>query len=341
VDEDFFELGGDSLLAAQMLIEVERTLGDVVPMSDLVHARTVRGLAEVIATRRADGGVGAATSTVACVQAGDESARPRLWFVHDLQGSAWRIRHLAAALGPDQPVWSFESPLLRGEPDRFGSLDTFVARYLTDLRAAQPTGPYWVAGYSFGGICAYEMARQLRKDGEDVAFVGVVDVGPGYRGPGWDELRSPLRPWFGVAPPPPAGSGPLQKLRHYRAMIETSPKGALRHVMVRSGLARVVDPIRFRRDLHTRGQVRPEWRLWYAWEEHWKLAATAWDRDSRYDGLVHLFWATASAASDATMGWGPLVGELDIVRFPGDHEGILEPHGAPALADVLRPFLTR
>ena len=88
LDEDFFNLGGDSLLAAQMLVTVERELGVTIPMGELVHARTIRDLARVIARLDAPQ---PQRSTVACVQRGDESLRPRLWFVHDLQGSAFRV----------------------------------------------------------------------------------------------------------------------------------------------------------------------------------------------------------------------------------------------------------
>jgi thioesterase domain-containing protein len=276
---------------------------------------------------------------VACVQEGDDATRPRLWFVHDLQGSAYRVRHLAEALGPDQPVWSFESPLLRGEPNGSSGLEAFAGRYVRDLRAAQPEGPYWLAGYSFGGICAYEMARQLRAQDQEVAFVGVVDVGPGYRGPGWGDRRAPLRPWFGVARPPEDGASAREVLEHYRKMVAASPLGTIRHLMVRSGLADRIDPVRFRSDLRRRGRVRPEWRLWYAWEEHWKLGTKLWDRSNRYPGQIDLFWADDTPSADASLGWGPLVDDVRIHRFPGDHMGILEPRGAPALARVLRRAL--
>jgi hypothetical protein len=106
--------------------------------------------------------------------------------------------------------------------------------------------------------------------------------------------------------------------------------------MVQSGAARLVDPLRFQLDLRRAGAVRKEWRLWYAWEEHWKMAAKGWDRRSTYGGKVDLFWAEGSGATDGTMGWGPLVGDLEIHRFAGDHETALEPSGAPSLAKVLR-----
>lgn len=334
-DDDFFELGGDSLRAAQMLIEVERRLGVTIPMGRLVGHRTLSDLVDIC--RDLDSRDRPSSAT--CLQTGDPSVRPPLWFVHDLQGSAFRVRHLAAALGADQAVWSFESPLLRGIANPYGQLEEFVADYVADLLAAQPVGPYWLAGYSFGGICAYEMARQLRSAGREVAFVGVVDVGPGYRGPGWHGSRSPFRPWFGVAKPPPPGSSLSQQSRHYADMVRASPRGAARHLMVRSGLARLVDPHRFAADLRKHGRIRPSWRLWYAWEEHWKLAATAWDRANSYEGRVDLFWADETPGSDESMGWSPLVGELVVHDFRGDHEGILEERGVADLAVRLRLVL--
>ena len=336
LDDEFAHLGGDSLLAAQMLVMLEQRLGVTVPMSAMVDARTVRDLAEVVAeiSSESPGPV----STAARVQTGSPD-RPLLWFVHDLPGSAYRVRRVAEHLGADQPLWSFESPLIRGEPNAFTSLDTFAAQYVRDLRAVQPEGPYWLAGYSFGGICAYQMARQLTRDGEEVAFLGVVDVGPGYRGPNWTGRHSPPWPYFGVPRPPAAGSSPVAAARHYLAMLRSSPRATLRHLSLRTGTARRIDRVRFAADLRRHGRVRPEWRLWYAWEEHWKLATKAWDRSNRYDGPLHLFWAGETGSTDASMGWAPLVADLHVHRFPGFHDDLLEEQGAPALSRSLREVL--
>ncbi|MEZ5310667.1 MAG: phosphopantetheine-binding protein [Microthrixaceae bacterium] len=159
LDDDFTHLGGDSLLAAQMLVIVENRTGARIPMGNLVHARTIRQLAGVVRRVRSE----TDSTTASCVQEGDPTKHPILWFVHDLQGSAYRVRHVAKELGRDTPVWSFESPLLAGEANRFSTLDTFAANYVSDLVKIQPEGPYWLAGYSFG-VCAYEMARQLVRD---------------------------------------------------------------------------------------------------------------------------------------------------------------------------------
>ena len=203
--------------------------------------------------------------------------RPRLWFVHDLQGSAYRVRHLAAALGADQPVWSFESPLLAGEPNRFGPLDDVRGAYCsTDLLAVQPEGPYWLAGYSFGGICAYEMARQLRRDGARGRLRRCrrrrARATGGRAGA---SVESPFRPWFGVAKPPPGGRVAREQRRATTAGWSAAARsGRPGTSWCAPASAAIVDPLRFRSDLRRHGRVRPEWRLWYAWEEHWKLAAT-------------------------------------------------------------------
>lgn len=329
LDDDFFELGGDSLLAAQMLVALEGTTGVTIPMSQMLHGPTVRSVAAAL-----ESGSGPSSAAV-CVQRGDTD-RPRLWFVPDLQGSAFRVRHLARSLGVDQPLWSFESPLLDGRPNVYPDLEAFAAHYVRCAVDAQPHGPYWLAGYSFGGICAYEMARQLRVSGADVEFLAIVDVGPGYRGPNWREGRVPFRPWFGIERPPAPGASAVEVLDHYRAMWRRSKKRAARHAMVRSGAYRAIDPLRFRIDLARRGRVRAEWRLWYAWEEHWKLAVRAWDRTRTYPGRVDLFWASQTGSTDSTMGWGSIVDDLHIHRFPGFHDHLLEASGAPALGEVLR-----
>lgn len=335
-DDEFLHLGGDSLRAAQMLIMVEDRLGVTVPMGRLIEARTLSQLAAVVEELRTSTSV----SSVACVQAGSRD-RPRLWFLPDLPGSAYRVRHVAKALGDDQPVWSIESPFLSGEPNPYGSLDGFVRRLLIDIRAAQPEGPYWLCGYSFGGICAYELAQQLVADGADVAFLGVIDVGPGYRGPNWTESHSPPWPYFGVPHPPPADASPADVVSHYREMVRRSPVGALRHLTLRTGLARSLDKHRFRSDIKKYGRVRAEWRLWYAWEQHWQLAVHAWDRTKPYAAPMHLLWADQTGSTDSSMGWGPLVVDLRIVRFDGFHDDLLEERGAPALGKALRSTLDR
>ncbi len=333
VHEDFFELGGQSLDAARVLAELEARRGQPFPMADLIGRSTVEQMAQVVRDRAEHRG---RRSTVVRLQEGDPS-RPRLFFVHDLYGTAWTARHLARELGPDQPVHGFESPVLRGPKSPFRTLQMLALRYVTDLRLVQPNGPYHLAGYSFGGVLAFEVARQLVAEGEEVAFLGVIDVGPGYRGRHYDPHKVLDKPYNGIPPPPEPDRSARERGRYYLDMLRRDRTGAAYHVLIRSGLDRWTDPLQFQLDLWRHGRIDTGRRLWYGWRQHWKLARTYdWD-GLRYPGRIHLFWAAESASSDATMGWGPIAeGGVDIERIDVPHEAMLREPGVAVLGAALR-----
>lgn len=335
VDDDFFDLGGHSLVAASMLIQLEERFGVEIPMSELVHGATVAHLAAVV--RR--GGAPAARSTLVELCAGD-GTRPPLFWGHDLHGSAFRFQALAEALGPDQPLYSFESPFLAADPPPFRSLQTLALAYVSDLTRAFPEGPYHLGGYSFGGVLAFEMAQQLLRDGHEVALLAVGDVGPGYRGEHYSPDRRPPKPWLGIVGPPDPDLSWRQKVEHYRSM---SPKAAARHLVWRSGLEWYAEPVLFWRDRRETGQIAPGHRLWYAWRKHWELGAKRWDwQGARYPGRIDLIWADESASADATMGWGPIAeGGVVVHRVPTAHEQMMEPGQVETTAAVLRDLVDR
>ncbi len=333
--DDFFELGGTSLDAARMLVLLEEDRGAYVPMSTLLGARTVAALA---ATLSPSARSTRPTSAVQ-VQRGDPAVPP-LFFVHDLYGTAWVLQPLAPLLGADQPLWGFESPLLAGPESPFSSLEAMAARYVSDLRGVQPEGPYHLAGYSFGGVLAFEMARQLVAAGQPVRFLGVVDVGPGYRGRHFDPRKVLDKPPMWVPGPlePEASWG--RRLRFVRELAEDDVREAALHVLLITGLDRWVDPVLFRLDLRRTGQIHPRHRTWYAWRGHWGLARSYRWSGRTYPGDLTLFWAAESASADATMGWGGVVtGDLDIVRVDARHETMMQAGTVERLAAPLRAAL--
>ena len=332
VDDDFFALGGHSLLAAQMLVRLEERLGHQVPMSALLDGTTITDLARAIRGKTHHGG------EAACVQSGDPG-RPPLFLAHDLYGSAYRYRHFGAALGADQALYSFESPFLDGYRLPVKTIDVLARRYVSELRRIQPTGPYHLAGYSFGGILAFEMARHLEQQGQEVAFLGVVDVGPGYRGDSYSRKHPPESPWFGV-PMPAEHEWPWRsRARYYASLAKHSPKGLARHLVKRIGLDRYILPVQWELDLRRRGQIRPSHRLWYAWHRHWRLAGPDW-HPSSYGGNLTLFWAQGTASADSTMGWSDWVaGTVDVRRIEVSHMDVMAEDRVAELASVLRGAL--
>ena len=332
VDDDFFDLGGYSLLAAQMLVRLEERLGHQVQMSALLDGTTVADLARAIRGHTHHAG------EAALVQAGDP-ARPALFLTHDLYGSAYRYRHLAAAMGEDQTLYSFESPFLDGRRLPIKTIDTLARRYLSEVRRIQSEGPYHLAGYSFGGILAYEMARVLEREGEEVAFLGIIDVGPGYRGIDYSRTRPPQSPYLGI-PTPADPSWPLvRRARYYGSLAKRQPQGLVRQLMKRGRIDRWLQPVLWEADLRRRGQIRPGHRLWYSWYRLWRLAGPDWE-PAPYGGDLTLYWAGGTGATDSTMGWAEWVGgTVEVRRVSAGHWEVMAEDGVGEVAGLLRADL--
>jgi amino acid adenylation domain-containing protein len=177
VNDDFFELGGHSLLAVRLLMDVEREFDVKVELTTLFETVvTVAGMAALVdATRARQAGRDDGRSTVSSKATW---SRPPLFFVHPGESALVTLRHFTSVLGPNQPVVALlpERNGARFDPSR--SIDDLAAAMLHTMRETQPAGPYYIAGFSFGGLLAYEIAGQVRASGEDVAWLAVLDTGP-------------------------------------------------------------------------------------------------------------------------------------------------------------------
>ncbi len=173
-DDDFFELGGDSLAAEGLLSMVVSDLGvpaDDVTSSVLVEAPTVRSFAQRL--HRKPDALGAELTPLQ-----REGSAPPLFFVAGGGGLGVAFVPVARRLGPDQPSWALQTHAMerRGIPD--WTVRGAARRQIRTMRAVQPHGPYHLAGHSFGGLVALEMAHQLRAAGEQVALLAILDSYP-------------------------------------------------------------------------------------------------------------------------------------------------------------------
>jgi len=182
VDEDFFSLGGDSILAVELFLRIEEELGRRLPRAALFEASTVAEMARHI-------DISAPARCLVPIQPNGD--RPPLFCVHDIYGQVLNFRMLAQHLGPDQPVYGLQLAGLDGTETPLARYEDMAARYISEIRLVQPSGPYHIGGYSMGGSIAYEMAQQLRDAGEKVDLLGLFDAFPRY-GP----RRSLLADWF-------------------------------------------------------------------------------------------------------------------------------------------------
>lgn len=316
-DEDLFALGAYSLLAAQSLVLLEQRTGVRLAMAVFLEATTVDGLAAA-AHRATDGDDDDGDHLLVRLAAGDPG-RPPLFVTHDLQGSAFRFRPLAEAAVPaDRAAYGFESPFLEGRR-AVTTIEELAARYVTAVRSVQPAGPYHLAGYSFGGVLAFEMARLLRAAGDEVALLGIVDVGPGYRGLDYSRTETPPLPFLDAARAERDPASPWAAWRPNRDPDLDDLTGDWERTLARGAT------------------IPPEQRLWFAWWSHWQLVGPRW-APAPYDGRIDLFWAETTEATDDTMGWGATGADVVVHRIPGRHEDLLRP---PSLDVIGAGFRTR
>jgi thioesterase domain-containing protein/acyl carrier protein len=173
VDDNFFDLGGHSILAVRLMAAIEQEFGTRLPLATLFQHPTVEGIATAI--RDAAGHpVEARWSPLVRIQ--PQGSRPPIFLVHGAGGNVLLYRDLARCLGGDQPLYGLQSVGLDGQTAPLASVEDMARAYLPHLRRIQPSGPYFLGGYCMGGLVAYEMARYLVKDGEEVALLAMLDT---------------------------------------------------------------------------------------------------------------------------------------------------------------------
>lgn len=169
IRDSFLALQRHGDLLDRMLAEVRSAFGvfaEGFPVNAFIEEPTIEALARII-----DGSIEPPSSLVVCLQPRG-SLRP-LFLIHAGGGYVFFYRALASRLGPDRPVYGVRAETRsdgRGRPfDRSHSIEQLAARYIAEIKTAQPKGPYSLGGACVGGVIAFEMARQLRAQGEEVA----------------------------------------------------------------------------------------------------------------------------------------------------------------------------
>jgi amino acid adenylation domain-containing protein len=191
--DDFFDLGGHSLLALRMLLQVERELRVEVPLSSFFDGDvTIAALAASIEAASVEGAAGR-RNTVAVRSEGES---PIIFFIHPDESSMLTLRHFLGPLGSEQRIVGL-LPERRGRRfDRSTTIEQLADTMLVHVRESQPHGPYHLAGYSVGGLLAYEIAGRLRNLGEEVRWLALLDAGTPAAGGRYLRQRLTLRERF-------------------------------------------------------------------------------------------------------------------------------------------------
>lgn len=174
VTDNFFDVGGHSLLAVRLAARVDKAFGTRLPLATLITAPTVADLASVLRRERP------APSWRSLVPLQPGGTRPPLFLVHGIRGQLMLFGSLVHRLGEDQPVYGLQSVGLDRAAAPLTSIPAMAAHYISEIRSVQPHGPYLLGGFCFGGAIAVEVASQLRGEGEHVALTALLHTRP-YR----------------------------------------------------------------------------------------------------------------------------------------------------------------
>lgn len=168
VKDGFFDLGGDSMMSIELVIKIRQATGIDVPLAVLLQHDTVAEIAHYLGQKQ-----DTAWSPIVPIQS--HGKQPPLFCIHPVGGNVLCYAPLAAALGDDQPVYGIQARGADGADEPLATMNALVDEYLVAIQEIQPSGPYHFAAWSSGGIIAYEIARRLIDDGEQVATVALFD----------------------------------------------------------------------------------------------------------------------------------------------------------------------
>jgi acyl-CoA synthetase (AMP-forming)/AMP-acid ligase II/thioesterase domain-containing protein/acyl carrier protein len=163
--DSFFDLGGHSILAAQLVARIEKEFRIHTPLAILFQRPTIAQLAEFLSETKVSHPFGS------LVPIQSQGSKPPFFWVH----GDWSNSLLPGYLGSDQPLYSLDHQAQDGRPARYKETETIARHYLDEVRAVRPRGPYLFGGFSFGALIAFEMAHQLRREGENVKLVFMLD----------------------------------------------------------------------------------------------------------------------------------------------------------------------
>lgn len=297
--DNFFELGGNSLLTMRLTDQIYKQLEREIPLSTIFLAPTVERLASFLEPE-ADNLPW--TPLVAIQPTGSQ---PPFFCVHPIFGVIFPYYHLARLLGPDQPFYGLQPLGIDGEHQPHTSIEDMASAYIKALRLVQPQGPYFLGGWSFGGLVAFEMAQQLQRANHEVALLALLDT------------------------PAPIAANQPSFWDGCKFLLSTVAVSVWPYILAYFYL--IIAPRKHRR-IH---RLRPMLHVFTASSQ----AASNY-KPQTYLNQITLF-STAKhltkAVRDSTMGWSELAKtKVEVYKIPGNHLTILRKPHVHALAELLK-----
>ena len=333
VRDNFFDLGGHSLLAVRLIAEIRKTLGRGLAVQSLFQAAEIERLAAIL-RREAD-----SLSWSCLVELQSSGSQPPLFFVHPGGGNGTCYLELARFLGTDRPFYGFQSPGLYGEALLYTKIEDMAAHYVDALKAIQPEGPYFLGGWSLGGIVAYEMAQQLVMQGQRVSQLLLLDSdafpsSESEIGEDLDDAALMISLFGDLLPISMADLEPFEGDGRIAYVLKRAKSANLLPPDVEIDQARTFTKV-FRTNARARlkyvPQAYPGALTLFKTQKEFTLSPS--DRSARSERMRKLML-------DPTMGWGELAaGGVQIVAAPGHHETMVAKPHVETLALLIKDCL--
>ncbi|MBA3767013.1 MAG: hypothetical protein H0W99_08505 [Acidobacteria bacterium] len=335
IKDNFFDLGGHSLLAVRLFTQIEKSFGRNLPLATLFQAPTIEQLADILRQQ----GWTSRWSSLVPIQPG--GSKPPFYCMHAGGGEVFFYRDLAHRLGPDQPFYGLQIRTLNGVQMPHPTIEEMASHYLQEMRSLQPEGPYYLGGASSGGAVAFEMAQQLRAQGQKVAMVAMFDTnGPGYPKllPGVTARRHKVNFWkqrIGHH------LGSLKMLESKNKLGYLTQKAKKLPKMIKQGIKNKYRKIAPRFYQALGRPLPPALR-----KSHNVILKAYIDyKPQVYPGRVTLFRAKTQLLgiyNDPAMGWDGLAAEgVEIHELPGYHGAMMAEPRVRFLAEKLKDCLAK
>ncbi len=318
VTDNFFDLNGHSLLALRLFQRIKATWGKNLPLSTLFQAPTIERLAEIL---KQDAWSPPSSSLVAIKPAG---SRPALFIISGLGGNVIRFNELARHLDLEQPVYALQPPGLDGSNPYLTRLEDMAAHYVREIKQHQSAGPYFLAGYSFGGLVTFEMGRQFAARGDEVGLLALLDAPEWHHQCATTKTRNKRDPW-----------------RAYRERLRNIVHGPQRLAYLRDRLRRHSSKLLYK--LYTKvGRSLPQS---FGTINDINSFAAAEYIPRPYGGRLTVFRTMNNFRPDLDdyeLGWGSLAaGGVEVHEIPGEHLDITSEPNVQTLAAKLRACLSQ
>jgi thioesterase domain-containing protein/aryl carrier-like protein len=316
IDDNFFDLGGYSLIAVRMFHLAEQHTGVNLPLATLYRAPTIAALAAAFAaagSRVSDNNVNpgllpaAGDSWRPLVPIRPVGRRRPLYLFHAVGGNVMNYRVLVRGLPLEVPVHGLQAVGLDGITAPLTTVTAMAERYLQEILDQQPHGPYRLGGGSMGGVIAYEAARLLLERGERVELLAMFDSEMPQWRDGSDRRRNGPGQLRGLI-----GQGPATLLRRFAASLASRSRQLADRLHVAACRA-------LRRPLPH--NVRYRWLQQVNWRANRRFVPQPIDCD------ITLYLASDGRAGrdfDPTLGWGDVVpGRVKVIAVGGTHEDLI------------------